>query len=132
MAYLKPSGRAYHCGLRVADVIVSINGLPATSHEQSIRIIEEATQCSRDVVCSLLSRDPPPSGEAEAMSIRLLGRVSHRDQEGVTYYSMTVLDGTSAVHVELGFLLTRATMSLHSEAVAAESASARMIFMMCK
>lgn len=99
VAYLKPSGRAYHCGLRVADVIVSINGLPATSHEQSIRIIEEATQCSRDVVCTLLSRDPPPSGEAEAMSIRQLGRVSHRDQEGVTYYAMTVLDGTSAVHV---------------------------------
>ena len=92
------TGRAYECGLRVADVILSINGLPAVSHEAAIAQIEDATASSRDIVCTLLSRGPAAAAEgseggaeAEAAGLRLQGRVTHREEEGVTLYALTLL-----------------------------------------
>ena len=87
VAYLKPAGRAHACGLRVADVILSINGLPASSHEVAISLIEEASSASRDVVCTLLSRGDLPADLAAAgaagggCGLRLRGGVTHRSDE---------------------------------------------------
>ena len=52
---VNPLDMAYRCGLRVGDVIVALNGVPTTSHDQAIALINAATLASRPVRCTLLT-----------------------------------------------------------------------------
>lgn len=48
---LTEKGMAYECGLRVSDVLVSINNIPCRSHTQIIRLLDTLqSNASRDVV----------------------------------------------------------------------------------
>jgi len=44
------------CGFKVGDLITSMNGVPCVHHEQSIKLINEATRASSDVTCVILSK----------------------------------------------------------------------------
>ena len=45
------NGRARICGLRVGDVIISINNVPCINHKQTIGIFDEGMFSNKDVKC---------------------------------------------------------------------------------
>lgn len=48
--------RAYKCGLRCKDVLISLNGVPCTTHEHAIDIFNRAAQSGRSVRCTFLRK----------------------------------------------------------------------------
>ena len=97
---VNPLDMAYRCGLRVGDVIVALNGVPTTSHDQAIALINAATLASRPVRCALrpLARPrhaplaPPAAGAAAATTTSAAGLSeagplrSETTDDAVTYF----------------------------------------------
>lgn len=53
---LNPDGKCYREGLRIKDIILSINNIPCVDHKQTIDIINQCNRESSTMICSLLDK----------------------------------------------------------------------------
>jgi len=58
---IEPKGLAHFVGLKKGDIILSINNIPSTSHEQAIKLIEFYKQINSDISLEIIPFAKPPS-----------------------------------------------------------------------
>ena len=73
---------AYRCGLRVGDVIVSMNGVPCTSHEQCIETINRVSAPRAWVDAEILCLVIPNAADVRPLGARCLVRDDDGEERG--------------------------------------------------